>query len=444
MLDIASKIKVGKSSAGLIKPEHFLCGPPDLLRHFHILFNGLIQHSYVPSEFLSGMITPIIKDSQGDVSSPSNYRGITLSCLPAKLFEYVIQSKTGHLLETDELQFGFKGKTSTSHALYTLKSTVDYFNNKGSSVFVAFLDCTKAFDRMSHHSLFSKLIGRKFPLCFLMCLIFWYANMACCVKWGSAESRSFSIPLGIKQGGINSPDFFSCYVDGLVKILRDKKIGCKLYMIFLAIILFADDMCLLAPTRSALETLIAESAAYCDRLGLQFNPKKSLILVFSKKKTDITLLKPILLNNCIIEYASSVKYLGVTIVSERGLSFSAIKEIQTFYRAANAILTILNKPNEDVLMQLLYTNCVPIISYACNVKVFSAQDMRDCNTAINNAIRKIFTFQRWESVRVLRDGFQMKSIYEIFQIACDKLQLSLATHPNSILRRIHSNTELTL
>ena len=215
-------------------------------------------------------------------------------------------------------------------------------------------------------------------------------------------------------------------------------------MIFLAIILFADDMCLLAPTRSALEALIAISADYCNQLGLQFNPKKSTILVFSKKKTDILVLKPILLNNCIIEYASSVKYLGVTIVSDRGLSFSAIKDIQSFYRAANAILTTLNKPNEDILMQLLYTNCVPIVSYACNVKIFSAQEMRDCNTAINSAIRKIFTFQRWESVRVLRDEFHMKSIYEIFQIARDKLPLSLANHPNSILRHIHTNTDLTL
>ena len=108
---------------------------------------------------------------------------------------------------------------------------------------------------------------------------------------------------------------------------------------------------------------------------------------------------------------------------------------------ANSILTSVNKPNEQVLMQLLYTNCVPIISYACNVKIYSAQDMRDCNTAVNDAIRKIFTYQRWESVRSLRDGFQMKSVYEMFKIASDKFQLSLANHPNSILRHIHSNVD---
>ena len=90
MLDIAAKIKVGKASAGILRPEHFLFGAPELLRHIQILFNGMLQHSYIPTPFLKGTITPVVKDSQGDMSSPSNYRGITLSCLPAKLFELIV------------------------------------------------------------------------------------------------------------------------------------------------------------------------------------------------------------------------------------------------------------------------------------------------------------------------------------------------------------------
>ena len=132
MLDIAAKIQLGKGSAGVLRPEHFIFGSPELMRHLQILFNGMIQHSYIPSHFLKGTISPIVKDFQGDVSSPSNYRGITLSCLPAKLFEFLIQKKTSHLLGTDELQSGFKGKTSTSHAIFTLQSTINHFNQRGS------------------------------------------------------------------------------------------------------------------------------------------------------------------------------------------------------------------------------------------------------------------------------------------------------------------------
>ena len=164
MLDIAATVKLGKSTAGSIRPEHIIHGAPELMCHFHILFNGLLQHNFVPTGFLEGTITPIIKDSQGDVSDTSNYRGITLSCLPAKLFELAIQKKTSHLLGSDELQFRFKSKTSTTHALLLLKTTVEHFNNNGSNVYVAFLDCTKAFDRISHSGLFMKLISRNVPL----------------------------------------------------------------------------------------------------------------------------------------------------------------------------------------------------------------------------------------------------------------------------------------
>ena len=191
MITIASKIKVGKASAGIIRPEHFIQGAPGLLGHFHILFNGMIQHGYVPTEFLKGTISPIIKDTQGDVSDVSNYRGITLGSLPAKLFECAIQLKTVKFLETDGLQFGFKKKTSAAHALFTLESTVNYFNRNGSDVFVAFLDCSKAFDRISHYGLFSKLMHRNFPLRFLLCIKFWYEKMFAVVKWGTEVSREF-------------------------------------------------------------------------------------------------------------------------------------------------------------------------------------------------------------------------------------------------------------
>ena len=249
-------------------------------------------------------------------------------------------------------------------------------------------------------------------------------------------SRSFEISLGVKQGGINSPDYFSCFVDDLIGTLRKCRVGCSVYKLCLAVILFADDICLLAPTRSALQRLIDSSAAFCDAHGLTFNPSKSKILVFSRKKVDFSQLQPVRLNGANVDFVTSISYLGVKIESNRGLCFSAADDLRTFYRAANSILTALHKPSEEILMQLLYTNCVPILSYACNIKQFSAQDMRNCNTAINDAIRKIFTFNRWESVRTLRESFGMKSIYEMFATASDNFQSSLLSHHNSVLRQL--------
>ena len=275
-----------------------------------------------------------------------------------------------------------------------------------------------------------------------MCLIFWYTNMTSVVRWGLAMSRPFHVPLGIKQGGINSPDFFAVYYDGLVKLLRRGKIGCHMFNLFVAVILFADDICLLAPTRSALSQMIEVCTEYCKERCLSFNPKKSKVVIFSKKRVNFDNFKPITLQGKRVEYVHTIRYLGTTICADGGFSFSASHELCNFYRSSNAILNVLNKPTENVLMHLLYTNCVPTLTYACNVKCFSSKDMGDCTTALNDAIRKIFSFNRWESVRELRTSFGYKSLTEIFSLASNKFVKSLPGHVNPLIRQIHANLSL--
>ena len=154
MVNVMSKMKPGKSSSGLIRLEHIFLGSDKLIFHLHLLFNSMLQHGVVVSDFLRGTISPIIKDSQGDISDCSNYRGITLGDLFSKLFEIAVDVKISPLLISDHSQFGFKKRTSTTHALHVLRSTTDYFTSRGSRVFVSFLDSSKAFDRISHYGLF--------------------------------------------------------------------------------------------------------------------------------------------------------------------------------------------------------------------------------------------------------------------------------------------------
>ena len=438
MIDIASKIKVGKATAGVVKPQHFIHGGPRLLQHFQILFNGMLQHGFVPTAFLKGTISPVVKDNNGDLSDTSNYRGITLGSLPSKLFEFAIQIKTSHLLTTDDLQFGFKRRTSTNHALYCLKTTVDHFVNHGSRVYVAFLDCSKAFDRISHNGLFTTLIKRGVPLCLLLCLIFWYSNMYSMVKWGSESSSSFPVPLGIKQGGINSPDFFSCYFDGMTKMLRSMKIGCHIGDIFLGSIFYADDIVLLAPTKSALQLMINRCEKYCSTYGLSFNAKKSKVMIFAKKSIDRSTIQPLKINGSNIDIVDQIKYLGALIVASPSFCYSHEEDLRSFYRAANSVLNRLQTPDESIQMRLLYTHCVPCFTYAAGTKDYSSRHMTDCTTALNDAIRKIFTFQRWESVRALREGFGYKSLVEIFARANNKFLNSLPSHYNCTISRLHT------
>ena len=116
-----------------------------------------------------------------------------------------------------------------------------------------------------------------------MCLIHWYLNMSCRVKWGMEMSKEFSVPLGIKQGGINSLDFFGVYFDDLSKLLRQLEIGCHMFGLFLALLMFADDIVLMAPTRMALNKLKRTCSQYCTEFCLSFNWKKSKVMIFSTR-----------------------------------------------------------------------------------------------------------------------------------------------------------------
>ena len=192
------------------------------------------------------------------------------------------KAKFGYFLPNSDLQFGFKPKTSTSHAIFSLKQSVNHFTSNGSRVYLAFLDCSKAFDKISHFGLFIKLIKRNVPLCFLLCVIFFYMNMSCSVKWGESLSNAFGIPSGTKQGGILSPDFFSLYMHDLILLLQASGYGCYVIMLCLACLFFADDIVLLSPSHYGLQRLLDICVGYCQKFCLNFNVKKSKVMIVGK------------------------------------------------------------------------------------------------------------------------------------------------------------------
>ena len=429
MLDVMSKLKTGKASASFVKAEHILNGSPKLAYHLHLLFNAMIQHSYVPYEFLNGVITPLIKDTEGDHSDPKNYRGLTLGVVFSFLFEHAMLMKIGHILCTDSVQFGYKKRHSTSHAIFCLKECVDFFTSRGSNVFAAFLDCSKGFDKVNHSGLFIKLMERGIPFCFLNLLIYWYSNLTSLVKWNGVFSETFRVYSGVRQGGVLSPRLFVVYIDDLIKQLKKLNVGCHIIDIFLACIVYADDICLLAPCRSALQVLLDTCIAYGLSWCLSYNPTKSKVMYFGKK----TIAPTFTMYGRNLEYVDRYKYLGVTILAGTQFTTSHLKPLVKFRSAANTVLNVHHRPSEQILMKLLYATCVPHLTYASDVIQYSASQMQPLNVALNDCIRRIFTYNRWESVRFLRLSFGYPSLIEIFENRSRKFLKQLSKLGNSTL-----------
>ena len=167
-------------------------------------------------------------------------------------------------------------------------------------------------------------------------------------------------------------------------------------------------------------------------------------MVFSKGSVQHHSLEPVTLNGVALDYADSVTYLGTTIVNDKGFSFSCENELTKFYRASNSILKAVNKPSEEILLQLLYFNCIPILTYACAIKQYPSKLMQNCNTAVNDALRLIFGYHRWESIRVLRESFGYKSLTDIFGGARKKFHVIAPYHSNPIVSHIARNLPKTV
>ena len=300
---------------------------------------------------------------------------------------------------------------------------------------VSFLDCTKAFDKISHNGLFLKLIERKVPLCFINLFIYWLSNLSSICRWHSALSDPYHVSSGVKQGGILSPCFFTVYIDELLTRLKNAGVGCYINRVFLGSIMFADDLALIAPTQNAMQKLICICESFCREYCLTFNAKKTKAMIFGKGFNSCYH-SPLVLNNEDVEYVSKWKYLGCTITNGKELSFSAKTDISSFRRSANSIVSSVKKPSEQLLMMLLYTFSVPILSYASEVKRFSYAEMQECNVALNDAVRRIFSFNRWESIRSLRKEFGYDDLTTIFEKRRRKFLTGITLLQNSSLTTV--------
>ena len=401
VFDAVLSLKSGKSADDdEIKAEHFLNAPYNVFIALQNLFNAMLRHSYVPKQFKLGTIVPIIKDHQGNHGDVSNYRGITISPIVSKIFEHALKIIFGNFLSSSPWQFGFKRKSSTLHAVYCLKETVDYYVNNNSRVFCAFLDASKAFDRLIHSGLFLKLINRNVPKIFLDIIMQWYGDLYCRVKWADSFSQWYQVTAGVRQGGVLSPNFYCLYVDELVSILESLNVGCYILEIFMASLMYADDMALLAPSTKGLQLLLDQCSKYCREWDICLNEKKSKLLYFGKRCSSIY--NPSL-NDKPLEWVDSWTYLGVDVVSGKHFGCSATARIKKFYRCANGIFRVEGRSDDETMLRLVESHCIPILTYSMEIAHFADQrEKSKIRAAYNSLFRKIFGYRTFESVTDLQ------------------------------------------
>jgi len=75
-------------------------------------------------------------------------------------------------------------KMGCSHAIFLLRSVMGFYVSKGTTLNIAFLDLSKAFDKVSHNILFQKLMQRNVLGVLVKLLHSWYCCCSAVVRWG--------------------------------------------------------------------------------------------------------------------------------------------------------------------------------------------------------------------------------------------------------------------
>ena len=117
-----------------------------------------------------------------------------------KLIECVLLNLCDDILVSDQLQFGFKKATGSANAIRLFRSTVDHYSSKGSTVYTATLDISKAFDMINHYKLFDSIIKAGIPGWNIDLLVYWYSKLTVKVRWNGNLSHSFIVQSGVRQG----------------------------------------------------------------------------------------------------------------------------------------------------------------------------------------------------------------------------------------------------
>lgn len=391
-----------------IYAEHLKFSSRRILVLLSLCFTSLFVHGALPDSLISVVLLPIIKDKAGKISSKENYRPIALASIISKVLEGIILNRISDMLETHHNQFGFKKKHGTDQCLYVLKETIDAYRLLGSSVFICFLDASKAFDRVHHGVLFEKLVKRKVPIYIVRLLVRWYNDQRVCVKWGNVYSDFFQVSNGVRQGGILSPYLFNVYVDDLSCLLKQCNIGCSLSGERLNHLMYADDLAVIAPSISGLQELIY----ICEQFGrsheVKFNVKKSAVMYFRSKLLRNVPTPGVTLYGDKLKEVDKFKYLGNILTSDLSDDLDIARQRRQLYMQGNILLRKFSMCSLDVRLRLFKSYCAPMY----NVHLwwnYKSSSIRCLHSAHHTVLKLLLGFSKFASSSLVCCVFNVQS-----------------------------------
>jgi len=216
-----------------------------------------------------------------------------------------------------------------------------------------------------------------------------YMQTFSCVRLNNLYmSEWFQTYTGVKQGDSMSTTLFALYINDLAKNINELDKGVKINDMNIGILLYADDIVLIADNEKDLQTMLNATHKWCMNWRLQVNADKSKIMHFRKTSKTRSQYN-FMLGNITLEIVDEYKYLGL--VLNEHLNYNITCDILS-RSAGRAFGSCINKFKSLKNMEFrtytkIYNTCiVPVINYGSEIWGF--KDYAVCN----NLFMKVMKF----------------------------------------------------